>query len=353
MHSDSDILKAQLTPDYFIPRVVVGAWQFSEGHNVNPAEKSEALNTLSSYTRAGLSTFDCADIYTGVEELLGELVRSSRYEEDNVRDKIQVHTKFVPDRDSLIDISKKYTEQIIDRSLQRLGKDQLDLVQFAWWDYGIPGYVEAALWLNELKQLGKVRNIGLTNFDVPRLREIVDAGVPIVSHQIQYSLFDHRPERGMVNLCRERNIQILCYGTLAGGFLSDRWLGVPEPTGSLPNRSLTKYKLMIDEFGGWESFQKLLYVLREIATKHGVTIGNVATRYVLELPQVAAVILGARSTEFLDENLRIFSFELDEEDINTLRDYAVPNSAKGDVFSLEREPKGKHASIMRYNLNRG
>jgi len=249
----------RLAPDYTIPRIIVGAWQFSAGHNVDPASTEDAIGTLASCADAGLSTFDCADIYTGVEELLGEFLR--RYGNpvgEDGRPRIRIHTKFVPDHDTLPHISRVYTERIIDRSLRRLGVEQLDLVQFAWWDYDVQGYVETALWLHDLKEAGKIRHVGVTNFDVPRLLEIVDAGVPVVSQQVQYSLLDHRPEGGLVEFCRERGIQLLCYGTLAGGFLSRRWLDKPHPAGALPNRSLTKYKLMIDEFGGWETFQELL-----------------------------------------------------------------------------------------------
>ena len=89
--------------------------------------------------------------------------------------------KYVPDLDILADVTFNHTESIIDRSLRRLNRDALDLVQFHWWDYNVPGYVEVALGLLKLKEKGKIRNIGVTNFDAPHLKEIVDAGVPIVS----------------------------------------------------------------------------------------------------------------------------------------------------------------------------
>ncbi len=340
--------------DLHVPQIIVGAWQFSAGHNVHSAETDDPIETFARHADAGFTAFDCADIYTGVEDLLGQFLHwYSALPDRSDRTRIRIHTKFVPDRDILSTISKTYTERIIDRSLKRLGVECLDLVQFAWWDYTIPGYVETASWLHELQSAGKIHQIGATNFDVRRLREIVDAGVPVVSHQVQYSLLDHRPEKSMADFCRTRGIHLLCYGTLAGGFLTDRWLGRPEPSGTLANRSLTKYKLMIDEFGGWDAFQELLRLLDGIAVDQGVSIGNVATRYVLARPQVAAAIVGASSTKHLQENLRLMSLRLDERDIDRLREFAVPRSAKGDVYDLEREPESIHASIMRYNLNRG
>ncbi|MCZ6915511.1 MAG: aldo/keto reductase [Gemmatimonadetes bacterium] len=349
--SDSEPHTLHLAPGYEIPRIIVGTWQFSEEHHVDAFEREDALDTLGILADAGLTAFDCADIYTGVEQLLGEFFRS-RQEELANGPPIRVHTKFVPDRDALPHISKTHTEAIIDRSLRRLGVERLDLVQFAWWDYAVPRYVETALWLQELTDAGKIRFIGATNFDVPRLREIVDAGVSVATHQVQYSLLDHRPETTMVAFCRERRIHLLCYGTLAGGFLSDRWLGAPEPATHLPNRSLTKYKLIIEEFGGWDAFQKLLRIANDIATKHGVSIGDVATRYVLQQPQVGAAIVGARSSAHVQENLRTLALRLDPEDISMLHGLAAPNRPAGDVYTLERRPASAHAAIMRYNLNR-
>jgi aryl-alcohol dehydrogenase-like predicted oxidoreductase len=234
-----------------------------------------------------------------------------------------------------------------------LGVERLDLVQLAWWDYSVPGYVEAAGHLAELQRAGKVRQLGATNFDTPRLAEILDANVPVVAHQVQYSLLDHRPENGMVDLCRDRGVQLLCYGSLAGGFLTDRWLGAAEPDEPLANRSLTKYKLIIDDFGGWGLFQELLSALRGVADKHGVEIGAVAIRYVLDRPQVGAAIVGARNARYLHKNLDAFAFELDENDIGQIELVLSRHTGPvGEPFELERVPGGRHASIMRYNLNR-
>ena len=341
-----------LAPDYEIPRIILGAWQLSEGHNVERPNKDDVLDAFTKMADAGLTTFDCADIYTGVEELLGEFLRARRSGGVSGQSPIRIHTKFVPDRDALPNITKRYTEAIIDRSLRRLGVERLDLVQFGWWDYEVPGYVETATWLHDLAREGKIAHIGLTNFDTIRLGEIVDADVRVVSHQVQYSLLDRRPAGDLADLCRTHGIHLLCYGTLAGGFMSARWLGVGDPGMDLPNRSLTKYKLIIDEGGGWTAFQQLLCSLQEIATKHDVGIGNVATRYVLDRPRVAAAIVGARDDTHLQDNLRTLELELEHEDSSRLAEMASRHRLAGDIYELERQPESVHAAIMRYNLNR-
>ena len=98
----------------------------------------------------------------------------------------------------------------------------------------------------------------------------------------------------MVELCRQHGIHLLCYGTLAGGFLSDRWLGQPSPATPLANRSLMKYRLIIEEFGGWPALQRVLDALARIAARRGDGVAAVATAWVLRQPQVAAAIVGAR-----------------------------------------------------------
>ena len=102
------------------------------------------------------------------------------------------------------------------------------------------------------------------------MRAIIEAGIPLASMQVQYSVLDRRPENGLSALCRAHGVGLICYGSVAGGFLSDRWLGQQEPAQPLANRSLVKYKLIIDDFGGWTLFQELLRALRRVADRHGL-----------------------------------------------------------------------------------
>jgi aryl-alcohol dehydrogenase-like predicted oxidoreductase len=348
----SGIDRYDVTKKHTISRVIKGGWQLAGGHG--SVDREQALRDMLAFVEAGITTMDCADIYTGVEALIGEFL--SRHQAATERGElpaVQVHTKYVPDRNALPTLGGDEAEAIIDRSRRRLGMERLDLVQFHWWDYGVLGYVDATLHLNQLRKAGKIKHIGVTNFDVAHLAEILDAGVPVVSNQVQYSVLDQRSEGGMVDFCRQHDIDLLCYGTVAGGFLTDRYLGVSEPEHPLENRSLTKYKLIIDDFGGWGLFQELLETLQGIAEKHGASIATVATRYVLQKPKVAGVIVGARNTRHLDDTLQLFDFALDAQDVAAVE--AVRERAEGPggtVYGLERVKDGKHASIMKYNLNR-
>lgn len=342
----------ELTKNYRISRIIKGGWQLAGGHGVIHREK--AIEDMFAFVKAGITTFDCADIYTGVEEMIGEfLLRYKKRYGKKEASEINIHTKFVPDLDLISTMTKKDAERIIDRSLKRLGVDQLGLVQYHWWDYDVPRYVEIASYLSNIQKSGKIRHLGVTNFDVPRLKEIIQSGIKVVSNQVQYSVLDHRPEHGMIKFCQKHNIKLLCYGTAAGGFISEKYLGVNEPEGLLENRSLTKYKLIIEEFGGWKLFQDLLIVLKKIADKYGASITNVATRFVLNEQQVAAVIIGAKNVNHLQDNLNIFDFNLDFKDIKLLNKvFKIAKGPSGDTYDLERIKGGKHAGIMKYNLNK-
>ena len=304
---------------------------------------------MADFVEAGFTAFDCADIYTGVEELIGRF----RSEYPGLAGRVRIHTKFVPDLDRLATTDGAAVEETIDRSLRRLRQERLDLVQFHWWDYAVPRYVEVALELERLRRKGKIDRIGLTNFGTPQVRELLAAGVTVFSHQVQFSLLDDRPRHGLVDLCSERGIAIFCYGTVAGGFLSERWLGVSAPAGPFANRSLVKYRLIIDEFGGWPLFQQLLQVLKTVGDKHCCDVATVATRVMLDRPEVAAAIVGATNTAHLAAHAAIGALQLDEQDRAAIDSVTARRQGPpGDVYALERDRTGPHGSIMRYTLNR-
>jgi aryl-alcohol dehydrogenase-like predicted oxidoreductase len=337
-----------LAPGYTIPRVIRGGWQLAGGHGAVDADA--AVADLHAFADAGLTAIDCADIYTGVEALVGRC-RTERAATG--RSALTVHTKCVPDLDLLPHLTRDALAATVHRSAERLGGPP-DLVQFHWWDYAVPGVVQAAGWLAELREAGRFRVLGVTNFDVPTLAAMVDAGAPIVSHQLQYSVLDRRPAHGMADWCAAHGIGLLCYGALAGGFLHERWLGQAPPAEPLENRSLVKYRLIIEEFGGWDAFQGLLAVLARIASRHGQTIGAVAIAWVLAQPAVASVIVGARHTGHLAATVAAAQLTLTDRDLAELAPVLDrhPGPA-GDCYTLERDRHGPHGAIMRYNLNTG
>lgn len=342
---------ADLRPGHRISRVIKGGWQLAGDHG--EVRREDAIADMEAFLDAGITTFDCADIYKGVEEMIGHFIADVRRRRGaEVADRVIVHTKLVPDLGRLADIRPDEVEAIVDRSLQRLQIDQIPLVQFFWWDMSVGNAVEALDVLKECQRKGKIANLGTTNWDSPVMDRFIDADFDVVSAQVQYSILDRRPAGAFSEWGAQRDVQILCYGTLAGGFLTDAWLGKPDPGFEFENRSLIKYRLIIDEFGPWELFQTLLGTLKAVGDKHGVSLAAVSSRWVLDQPQVAAAIVGARYARHLPKTLEIFNFALDDADraaIAAVLDQAAgPN---GPVYGLEGDRGGRHGKIMKYNLN--
>lgn len=311
--------RLQFTDDLNICRILNGMWQVSGAHG--RIDRRTAVQSMFDYIDAGFTTWDLADHYGPAEDLIGELRQkliATRGAE--ALSHLQAFTKWVP---RPMKMTKKLVEKNIDISLRRMNVETLDLIQFHWWEYQNKSYLDALNYMTELQSEGKIKHLALTNFDTENLKIIIDNGIKIVSNQVQFSLVDRRPLVQMVQFCQEHNIQLLAYGTLCGGLLSEKYLGTPEPhTTELNTVSLRKYKNMVDIWGGWSRFQKLLNLLKTIADRHKVSISNVAVRYVLEQPTVAGAIVGARLSisENLQDNSRVFNFKLNSEDYQQIND---------------------------------
>ena len=335
------IPRIQLRPDFDTPRIIKGNWQIADDHNA--AINDDAMfDHMAEFVDAGITAFDCGDIYYGVEERIGNFIERFRRERGaEAARAITVHTKYIPaflDEEELRTQTRAKVEAVIDRSLQRLKIERLDLVQLHWWDYGTEGNVATALILEDLKKAGKIHHIGGTNYNVVELKKMVDAGVDVVVNQVQYSVTDRRAESGMGAYCLANDVHLVCYGAIGGGLFSKKWLGIPDPgKPSFENVSLDKYYRIVVDFGGWALFQQLLSAMDTIANKHGVSIPAVASRYVLEQDAVAAVIQGARHSRHIAENVKLFDFALDAEDKAALSQiFAHSTGPEGDCYDLDR-----------------
>ena len=299
----------QLAPELKICRILNGMWQIAGGHG--QINSDSAISEMLEYHNSGFSTWDMADIYGPAEEFLGKFRKRLN---ENELSKVQALTKFVPSPGPM---SGSIVEHYIDQSIQRMNVKSIDVLQFHWWDYNDKSYLDVLHHLTKLCDEGKIKHLGLTNFDTERIQIMTEQGFTLVSNQVQFSIIDQRPDVKMIPFCQKHDIKLLTYGTLLGGFLSEKYLGASEPTrADLDTLSLQKYKNMIDAWGGWSLFQKLLVVLEQIAKKHDSSIANVATRFILDKPSVAGVIIGVRLgiSEHRVENNRVFGVELDSED---------------------------------------
>ncbi|MCY4573783.1 MAG: aldo/keto reductase [Gemmatimonadetes bacterium] len=345
--------------------VIRGCWQLSRGHGPGWSRDLAFAVLDAAAATCGPLHLDCADIYTGVEELLGDWMARRK----EAAAEVVVHTKCVPNLAVLPRIDRDHVRGIVLRSRDRLRRDVLDLVQLHWWDFGVPGWVRAAEWLAELRKEGVVRHIGVTNFGTDALRSLLDAGIPIVTNQVQFSLLDRRPLGGLTDLCAKRGVMLLGYGTLAGGLLADGFLsgaladGLPSdgsfvdaaptdgmPVGAAPtdSRSLAKYRLILDEVGGPAALERARAALSRIAVRHGASMADAAAAYALAQPAVGAVIIGLSRRRLAAHPGTV---RLGPGDLAAL-EATVPATVPGAVYEAERNRTGPHGRIMRYDLNR-
>jgi aryl-alcohol dehydrogenase-like predicted oxidoreductase len=320
----------QLASDLRICRILNGMWQVAGGHGT--IDHNLALADMLRYHDAGFTSWDLADIYGPAEDFIGEFRRLLLTLKGNEEiERIQSLTKWVPQPGK---ITRSMVNENIEKSLRRMNVGTLDLLQFHWWDYNNPYYIDALKYLSDLKDKGIIKHIGLTNFDTEHMQIIMDSGSKIISNQVQFSIIDRRPEVKMLSFCQRHNVSLLAYGSICGGLISERYLGKSEPSNvELNTLSLRKYKKMIDAWGGWNLFQDLLISLKRVGQKRGVSIANVATSYILKKPQVGGVIIGARLgiVEHISDNTQVFGFILDKSDQDEI-DSVCENA--NDLFEI-------------------
>ena len=332
--------RLELAPGLTISRIVTGLWQVADMERDGKTLDPEAAATaLAAYAEAGFDAFDMADHYGSAEVIAGRLLAKARAGDVAVADgrRPVAFTKWCPPPG---DMTAAVVRAGIARAGERLGVDTIDLLQLHWWMYEHPGYLDAMAELTALRDEGAIAHLGLTNFNTDHLCVLVGQGFEVLTNQVSFSLLDRRAAGAMTAFCRAHGIRLLAYGTLGGGFLSERWLGHAAPA-DIADWSKQKYRRFVDAIGGWDVLQAVLAALARVADRHGVSIANVATRWVLEQPAVAAVIVGARpgEREHRADNVRAFAFALDAAD-HGLIDAALADARDlpGDCGDEYRRP---------------
>ncbi|MBZ9936328.1 aldo/keto reductase [Mesorhizobium sp. BR1-1-16] len=317
-----------------IPRIATGLWQIADmERDGKTVDIDAAAASMLSYARAGFDAFDMADHYGSAELITGRFLKLAKAEGL----KPFVSTKWCPTPGPM---TREVVRAGVQRSLDRLGVDSVDLMQFHWWSFEHPAYLDALAEMEAMRSEGIIRHLGLTNFDTDHLALVVRNGITIATNQVSFSLLDRRAADQMSAFCLANDIRLLAYGTMGGGWLSERWLGAAEPEGPA-DWSKMKYRRFVDAIGGWDALQGILAAAAGIARKHGVSLSNVATRWVLDHPAVAAVIIGARlgEREHRADNLKAFAFHLDAEDRAHLdAAFAASTPLPGDCGDEYRKP---------------
>jgi len=326
--------KTTVGSDLTISPVMIGLWQVADiernGSVLNPSEAAKELNN---YFQTGLTSFDMADHYGSAEIIAGT------FNKNFAKGNAQLFTKWVP---SPGPITKEQVKVAVEKSMSRLQTDCIDLLQFHAWNYADPTWLDCLYSLQELKNEGYIKHLGVTNFDTAHLLIAIKSGIQLATNQLCYSLLDQRASEQMTALCVANNIKLLAFGTVAGGFLSNKWLNQPEP---IINETLTwsqmKYKRFIDATGGWKKFQDLLQTLHAVAIENHTSIAAIASRFIMEQPAVGGVIIGARlgQSEHISENKKLLSLNLNEHSTNKIKKaISELNKIPGDCGDEYRKP---------------
>ena len=302
--------------DIDISTIVLGCWAIGGGYNWGDQDEKDSIETIRAAIDAGINMFDTAPAYNeGIaEEVLGKGLAEQR-------DKVIIASKVWPDSleaDKLI--------QSCEKSLKRLGTDYIDYYQIHWANWDVP-LEESYSALDKLKQDGKIRFIGVSNFGVRDIGDALDCG-EVIGNQVAYSLLFRAIEYGILEKCRAAQVSVLAYSPLAQGLLTGKFKG-PEDLAVDRARvrwfSKDRAETVHDSEGCEKEAFAAVEKIREISADIGEPMANVALAWLLQQPGVTAVIAGARRPDQIIGNARAANLQLPVEILSSL------NSATEEV----------------------
>jgi len=301
--------------DLYIAPLVLGGNVF--GWTI---DEQQSFAILDSFAEKGFNSIDTADVYSrwapGNKGGESEAIIGKWMKVRNNRDKMVVATKVGADMgQGHKDIRGQYILQEIDQSLQRLQTDYIDLY-FTHWDDNTTPVEETLSAYDKLIKTGKIRWIGASNLSPQRLQASLDAsenkGLPKYEvFQPEYNLYNRQGfEQGVGPICKENNIGIVCYYSLASGFLSGKYRSEKDLGKSVRGGGVKKY---LNERG-----MNILNALDAVSAKHNTTPSAVALAWLMHSPVVTAPIASATKESHVQSFVDAASLQLDKEDMQRL-----------------------------------
>lgn len=293
----------QLTPVGFGAWAIGGGnWEFAWGAQ----EDSESLRTIEHALDSGINWIDTAAIY-GLghsEEVVGRALKG-RAQRPYIFTKCSM--RWHADRSIYRSLKRESLQEELDNSLRRLGVDVIDLYQIHW---PMPEDEIEEGWetLARFKEQGKVRYIGVSNFNVAQMKRIQRIA-PITSLQPPYSLLRRDIETEILPFCREHGIGVINYSPMLSGMLTGKMTA--ERIENLPQDDWRKRSPNFKEPKLSRNLA-LAELLKEIGQAHGVQAGVVAIAWTLRNPAITAAIVGARRPDQVDGILPAATFRLSD-----------------------------------------
>jgi aryl-alcohol dehydrogenase-like predicted oxidoreductase len=293
-----------------VSRVAFGTWQL--GGDWGSFDEDAAIGAIRHARELGVNIFDTAQAYGfgRSEEMLGKALRSELARD---RDSLVIATKggINPGSARPRDARRDWLRSGVEASLRTLGVDHIDLYQVHWPDSETPAE-ETATALQELVDEGKLRHVGVSNYDADQLASF-DKTRPVETLQPPYHLFRRDIEDSVLPYTREHNIGVLAYSPLGSGLLTGQL--TPDSTFGTDD-----WRSRSSAFRG-ETLRRNLAVvdrLTELASSRGLSIGQLATAWVLAQPGVHVAIVGARSARNIENSLAAADVDLTEADLTEI-----------------------------------
>lgn len=310
------------------------------------SDAGEARAQLDLYTQSGGTLIETADVYSGgvSEEIVGEWLRGQK---GAARDRLVIAGKGrfpvgVDARDS--GTSRRHLRRALEATLRRLGVEHIDLYQVHSWDPLTPleetiGFLESAV------QSGKISYAGLSNFlgwQISQAAAAARGRFPLISMQPQYNLLAREVEWEILPACEANGLGVLPWSPLGGGWLAGKYAPDERPTGATrlgedPERGVEAYDLRSAQSRTW----RVLHALRTIAEQRGEPMSRISLAWLSAQPAVSSVILGARTTTQLSDNLASVHVELTTEDLATLDVASDPEPSPWPYGTAGRDQRSR------------
>ena len=313
--------------DLRISRICMGCMGFGEAGNGQHSwtvDEAHSRAIIKKGLELGVNFFDTAIAYQSgtSEQYLGRAIRDFAK-----RDDVVIATKFLPRTDAELEAGitgQRHVERMLDKSLQNLGMDYVDLYICHMWDYNTPLY-DIMEGLNNAVRAGKVRYIGISNCFAYQLAQANalaerEGFAKFISVQGHYNLLFREEEREMAGLCAEDNIAMTPYSPLAGGRLS-RHPGETSKRLKEDGYARLKYDAAAEQDG------VIIRRVEQLAERREVTMTEISLAWLLT--KTASPVVGATKLQHIEEMVGAAELSLSEEEIAFLEEAYVPHKLVG------------------------